>query len=118
MGNLPKDHVAVIPDCITAAPDPPASVGVARSRQNEPNPFSGSTDIRFTLASPGEVTLKIFDVSGRLVRSLRAQSYSARSGVAHWDGKDGEGVSVPSGVYFYELRTRGITARKKMVVIR
>lgn len=81
--------------------------------QNTPNPFSGSTAIDFIVPEAG--MLRIYDVAGRLVRTLIA----GVSGRAIWDGLDAHGRRAPSGVYFYRLEAGGSAGTtRKMVHIR
>jgi len=86
--------------------------------QNYPNPFNPSTMIVFSLARPVEVHLAVYDVSGRLVRVLVNESRSAGNHRVEWDGRDGRGSSVASGVYFYRLQAGEFSATRKMVMLR
>jgi hypothetical protein len=87
-------------------------------RQNYPNPFNPTTTICFTLLERTRVTLSIYDVGGRLVRTLvdetMGEGYQERS----WDGKDASGSQVGSGVYFYRLTAGDRTLTKKMVLLK
>jgi FlgD Ig-like domain len=103
---------------VTAVQESTPNGGLALLRQNEPNPFAGSTSIRFSLGSLEKVTLKVFDVSGRELRTLADGIYAKGGHVLRWDGKDSSGSAVSSGVYFFEFRTRDFTKRGKMVVAR
>ncbi len=85
--------------------------------QNAPNPFGAETSIRFTLPSKTQVNLSIYDVSGRLVRSVYNDAATAGEHHATWDGKDGFGSEVSSGVYFIRLATPKTTLEKKMVLV-
>ena len=86
--------------------------------QNYPNPFNAQTQITFSLASPGNVRLSIYDLGGRLVRKLlKAQANSGNHKVI-WDGKDDRGVDVSSGVYFYQISAENKSLTKRMVLIR
>jgi hypothetical protein len=86
--------------------------------QNEPNPFNPTTRIKFDLAQQGQVEIRIFDVSGHLVRTLvHAKLAGARHEVT-WNGLDDAGHRVSSGVYLYRLRTDDYAATKKMVVLK
>ena len=86
--------------------------------QNYPNPFNAQTQITFSLASPGNVRLSIYDLGGRLVRKLlKAQANSGNHKVI-WDGKDDRGVDVSSGVYFYQMSAENKSLTKRMVLIR
>ena len=88
---------------------------------NFPNPFNPETWIPFALAESGPVTLTIYDVNGRAVRTLHlgdlpAAWYDTRDTAAHWDGRDDAGESVGSGVYIAELDARGRKTRQRMVL--
>ena len=86
--------------------------------QNYPNPFNPVTTIQFGLKESSAVTLKIYDVSGRLVRALVSGRLEPGIYNESWDGTDDRGHGVASGVYFYSLRTGSFTDRKKMVIAR
>jgi YVTN family beta-propeller protein len=71
-----------------------------------PNPFHASTELRFSLARPGVVSVAVYDVLGREVRVLaRGQTFSAGPQRLGWDGRDGAGREVGAGVYLVRLRT-------------
>src|SRR5439155_3079340 len=87
--------------------------------QNVPNPFNPTTTIRFDLAQDGRVELRVFDVAGRQVRTLA--DGKVRAGSHHevaWNGQDGAGRRVPSGVYFYRLVAGDFVATRKLVVLK
>lgn len=86
--------------------------------QNGPNPFQASTTIRFGLPAAGPVSLRVFDVEGRLVRTLLDGPLPAGSGEAHWDGRDSAGVDQPTGVYFYRLNSAHGSETRKMILKR
>jgi flagellar hook assembly protein FlgD len=91
---------------------------------NRPNPLQTSTRIPFAiLGQPGEgvrVTLQIFDAAGRLVRTLLHDEPSAlpTSRLEDWDGRDGKGHRVGSGIYYYRLTAAGREVSRRMVVLR
>jgi hypothetical protein len=87
-------------------------------RQNYPNPFNPGTTIQFTLANPAETALRIFDTSGRLVRTLVDNRLAAGPHSVIWNGDNHRGRAVASGVYFYRLESGGSLATKKMVLLR
>jgi hypothetical protein len=99
----------------TETPEAPAASYLA---QNAPNTFNPSTSIVFGLSSPALVTLSIYDVSGRLVRTLVDGPRSAGMHKQLWDGRDAGGRAVASGVYFYRLRAGSFTDTKKLVLAR
>jgi len=87
--------------------------------QNVPNPFNPTTQIRFDLAQPGRVQLRIYDVAGRLVRSLIDEEMQAgRDQSVVWNGLDEQSRPVGSGVYFYRLDAAGKSLTRKMVVMK
>ena len=83
-----------------------------------PNPLGDQTDISFALPKASTVTLRVFTLTGQLVRSLAEGQRSAGIHRASWDGRDLLGNKVPSGVYFYRLETPSYSSTKKMVVVR
>lgn len=113
------------------AVEPPAAAGPPPAlvlRQNVPNPFTGSTLVSFGrdpggLAAGGRVRptpveIAVYDVAGRLVRRLWRGSIGQTEAGVVWDGTDGDGRSVASGVYFCRLRAPGVDLRRKMVLVR
>jgi len=89
-----------------------------RLEQNVPNPFNPSTTIAFTLREAGEVTLAVYDATGRHVRTLVSGRREARSYDVAWDGRDDAGTRVASGVYFYRLTAGSFTQTRKMVLLK
>ena len=86
--------------------------------QNYPNPFNPATLITFSVRVPGEVKLRIYDVTGRVLRTLVDGWRGTGAYREMWDGKRDDGTAVASGVYFYRLETNGFTATHKMVLMR
>jgi hypothetical protein len=86
--------------------------------QNDPNPFKATTEISFSLAKEGNVSLSIFDVSGRLVRSLIDKRLKPDNYCLRWDGKDDRNRRLGQGIYFYRLQTEDLKATKKMVLLK
>ena len=88
---------------------------------NYPNPFNPETWIPYQLAKPAEVTLHIYAVNGTLIRTLvlghqAAGMYHSKSRAAYWDGRNAQGESVASGVYFYTFSAGDFTATRKMLI--
>ncbi|MCU7500093.1 MAG: T9SS type A sorting domain-containing protein [Ignavibacteria bacterium] len=81
--------------------------------QNYPNPFNPTTTIRYAIASPSHVTLKIFDMLGREVAVLVNEEKPEGLYNAVWKADN-----VSSGVYFYELRAGSFVEKKKMMLVR
>ncbi len=86
---------------------------------NFPNPFNPVTEIRYTLPGPAGVRLDVYDLSGRLVRTLvDGQPQGAGRYAVLWDGRDGRGGHVASGVYFYRLEADDEALTKKMILLK
>jgi hypothetical protein len=86
--------------------------------QNFPNPFGAGTSIRFALPRPEDVHLKVFNVQGRLVKTLLDGTRAAGRHVVTWDGTDDAGQAVASGVYFYRLTAGDREAERRMTFLR
>ncbi|GEM_PF-6888906 len=85
---------------------------------NYPNPFNQSTVIRFDNNRAQTVSLEIFDITGRKVRTLSKGFLPAGSYRFNWNGKDASGADVPSGVYFYRAKTPTTVVTKRLIVLR
>ena len=88
---------------------------------NYPNPFNPETWVPYQLAKPAEVAVSIHAADGRLIRTLElgqlpAGVYQDKNHAAYWDGKNEQGESVASGVYFYTLKAGDFTTTKKMLI--
>ncbi len=71
--------------------------------QNYPNPFNPTTAIAYDVATAGQVRIEIYDVTGALVRTLVNEEKGVGRYTATWDGRDGRGGQVHTGVYFYRM---------------
>jgi spore coat protein A len=86
--------------------------------QNEPNPFNPMTRIRFSLNGDRQVALRVYDVAGRLVRTLVERELTSGEHVVTWDGRSDAGVQSPSGVYFYRLIDAERVLARSMILLR
>jgi hypothetical protein len=86
--------------------------------QNYPNPFNPSTNIRYHLQKPAQVSLRIYDTMGREVRTLVDRRIAAGVHQETWDGKDNASRPVSSGVYYYRLRADQIERVKRMALVK
>lgn len=87
--------------------------------QNVPNPFNPLTTINFAVPEASVVNLAIFDLSGRLVKSLVAgQRFEPGWHSAEWDGTNSHGHRVATGVYFYRFSTPGFNEIKRMTLMK
>ena len=91
--------------------------------QNYPNPFNPETWFPYDLAEQAEVTLKIYDVRGGLVRQLNIGlqapgSYRSQEKAAYWDGRNQSGTKVASGIYFYTFTAGEFERTRRMVILK
>ncbi len=86
--------------------------------QNCPNPFNPSTTINFDLPSNEYVSLKIYDISGRLVKTLANHTMQAGSHSFNWDSRNESGMKVPSGIYFYTIEAGDYSKTVKMTLMK
>jgi hypothetical protein len=109
--------VAILgPDWVVAAGDtPPARTFLA---QNRPNPFNPTTTIAFGVAEPGNVTIRVYEASGRRVRTLVDRHYAQGQFTVTWNGRDDTSQPAASGVYFYTLETGGHRVTRKLVLLK
>jgi hypothetical protein len=98
-------------------PDPPAPRALALAPAS-PNPFRNGTELRYTLPTAGRVTIEVFDINGRAIRTLASEAQTAGPHSALWDGRDDRGHTVPSGPYFVRLVHDGGTVSRAVVRIR
>jgi len=95
-----------------------ASYGLMRLEQNQPNPFNPMTSIGFSLHADSYITLRIFDATGALVRSLIEGQLIAGDHTVAWEGTDQSGKHLPSGLYFYKLEGSGVAVTKRMTLLK
>ncbi len=86
--------------------------------QNYPNPFNPKTTIVFSLREQGQVSLNIYDVKGRLVRTLVDRKLDANLHRVEWDGLGNNGSPISSGIYFYRIKAGDFTQTKKMLLLK
>ena len=94
-----------------------------RLLQNYPNPFNPETWIPYQLASDANVSIIIYKASGERIRTISlgsqaAGSYLAKTRAAYWDGRNGRGELVSSGLYFYQLQAGDFTSVKRMIILK
>jgi flagellar hook assembly protein FlgD len=83
-----------------------------------PNPFHAGVTIHFALPSASEVDVAVYDLSGRLVRSLDGGRLAAGAGSLTWDGRDQSGRAMGGGIYFIRLRAGDVEVQTKVVKVR
>lgn len=85
---------------------------------NYPNPFNPETKITYSLGKAGKVSLEIFNVRGQLIRSYKPGVQGFGDHYYEWNGKDDNGNSVASGVYFYRLKFDDYQKTRKMIMMK
>ena len=83
-----------------------------------PNPFNPHTSVSYRLAEAGEVSLRIYDVSGRLVTTLVEGRKEAGQHEVSWDGLNADGNEVASAVYYVRFETAGFSQVRTMTLLR
>ena len=111
-------YARVVQPIGTGIGDRSPTVPSHRLTQIYPNPFSHKTAIGYELASPADVTIRIFDVQGRLVTSIQQGHRPDGSYTAEWNGRDSHGRLVSSGTYFCQMTAGEKVFAKKMLVLR
>ena len=86
--------------------------------QNYPNPFNPTTQIRYDLPEEQNVTIAIYDVMGRNIRTLMNERQTAGYHSVRWDAKNDMGESVAAGMYIYTIQAGEFRATKKMVLLK
>ncbi|MFC1724587.1 FlgD immunoglobulin-like domain containing protein [candidate division KSB1 bacterium] len=87
-------------------------------KQNFPNPFNPSTQIKYQLPEAASVTIKVYNILGKEIRTLVNAKESAGYKTVMWDGLDNNGVPVASGIYLYRIKAGQFNATKRMVFIK
>jgi hypothetical protein len=85
---------------------------------NYPNPFNPTTTISYDLPEQAQVTLGIYDLLGKQIKTLVNQSQDAGNRTAVWDGTDDLGRQVSAGVYLYQIEAGDFTQTRKMVLLK
>ncbi len=86
--------------------------------QNRPNPFGSKTTFMYQIKNKRQVSLKIYNALGQLVKTLVNETKPAGIYQVNWDGSDGGGLMVSSGIYIYRLQAGDFVDTKKMVMVR
>ena len=114
--------ISVFADNVTGVKDSPKNTGIPSKfslEQNYPNPFNPTTNVEFGIGNAEWVTLKIYDLLGREVKTLVNQRLAAGQYTVRWDGTDEAGQPVGSGVYLYRLKVGNrFVQTRKMVLLR
>ncbi len=109
-------HIETYTECPTGID---GETGKPFASYNYPNPFNPTTRIRYTVPSPGSpVRITVYDLSGRLVRTLVDDEMPGGTHMAVWHGRDDTGERMSSGVYFYRIEIGNYRVDRKMVMLK
>ena len=119
---LPLPFAIIVPELMTVPPTvsvPPRAGGDALwLAPAYPNPSRSDISIGFALPQASAATLRVYDVSGRMVRTLVDGSLPAGSQSVRWDRRSSSGALASPGLYFYELRVDGQKLARRIVLLR
>ena len=85
--------------------------------QNHPNPFNPITQINYQLSKNSHIKIEVYDMMGKLVKTLVNEFQSLGYRSIKWNGQNFENQKVSSGVYFYSLKSESFSATKKMILL-
>jgi len=85
---------------------------------NHPNPFNPSTTFSYTLSEPGQVSLRVYNTLGQLVKTIVDQEQVQGHHEAVWDGRNEIGSVVAGGIYLYRIVTADYTETRKMLMMK
>ncbi|MBA4311871.1 MAG: hypothetical protein C0417_04480 [Chlorobiaceae bacterium] len=112
---ITKYHHGLPPDLVEKTQGFPENISIS---QNYPNPFNPNTNIEYKITKQGNVEIGIYDINGRLVKSLLNTTQHAGSYTIQWNGQDENGGVVSSGTYFYQVKSDGVQLVKKMLMLK
>jgi hypothetical protein len=103
--DVDEEHVALLPTTVSIS-------------DNYPNPFNPSTTIDYNIPKRSHVTIEIFNILGRKVKTIVNEAKSAGSHTIRWDGTDAHGSSVSTGIYLYRFQAGEFVQTKKMLLLK
>jgi len=113
--QIDKENDSIIDDTLILGKTLPSAFALL---QNYPNPFSVGTSIDYQLPTDCNVELKIYDITGHLIKVLISDGKIAGHHTVHWNGKNDLGEKIVDGVYFYHIKAGEFSQTKKMVFTR
>ena len=116
--NYGSLSVEFFPGIVTAVGEEDMPSTAFMLEQNYPNPFNSPTRIDFELMRPDDISLKVYDVSGRWVATLFEGRLESGPNHVIWNGRNADGSDVPAGIYYYMLSTSAGRTARKMVLMR
>jgi hypothetical protein len=112
--KLVQTHLTVV----TVEQNPDEISGVTQLLGNFPNPFNPSTRIKFVLAEQSHTKLIIYNIKGQIVRTLLNDTLSADDYSVTWNGRNDNGISVSSGIYYLQLNTPSQNMTRKILLLK
>jgi hypothetical protein len=103
---------------VAGGPEPATTTDGLRLEPAWPTPFRQSTAIRYQLAGPGPASLRVYNLSGQLVRTLADGQQSAGRHSARWDGRNQRGQRAAAGAYLVALEAEGRRLVRSIELIR
>jgi hypothetical protein len=117
--NQPAEITLCTTTCLwSTTGTPPGGLGSNLAVRARTNPILGSTTFNYVVPEAGQAEIEIFDLTGRLVRTLLSAPVPAGAGSVSWDGRGGEGRTLPAGVYLVRLRLAGKSVTQKVQLMR
>lgn len=121
-GNHPNgnecDQIGALGPCDPVGVPETIDLSVLGNHYASPNPLRTGTNIHFTLQSPSQVRLTIYDAAGRQVGSVESRGFPAGENSLRWDARDERGGAVQSGLYLYALEVDGVRTTGQLVLVR
>ena len=122
-GNTPAD---LYEECVGVDCDCEGNLSINESlipqgytlSQNYPNPFNPITYIQYSVPQFDFVTIEIINISGQIIKTIVQSSHQPGNYEIMWNGTNQNGISVPSGIYFYKLDVAEFISVKKLVLLK
>ncbi len=113
------DNIRILKGFVTSNAETVNSVPIVTAvYPNYPNPFNPETTIKYSLHTPSQVRLDIYNMKGQHVRTLVNETKASGNHSVIWNGKDSSGNSVSSGVYFYKMQSGTYSSTHKMILMK
>ena len=118
MDIITDKGIAIIPGSVSVDNIEFDSIFKEIKLENYPNPFNPTTTISFSIPEEGKVELCVYNIKGQKVKALINEKLNAGAHQVIWHGKDENGKSVSSGIYFYKMDSGRYTSVMKMILLK